>query len=65
MGSWTVVIQGSGPHHNKRKEDINWQAQKFARELKAMGHEIDSVFLTFGGRENVLIEDYIYRREED
>lgn len=49
MGNWTIVIHGTGCHHNAKHYDAEQLAAKFVAELKAQGHSIEGAALTFGG----------------
>lgn len=51
MGQWTIVIQGTGPHHNVSVEypkDADRMTAEFARTLRAAGHFLSSVTFTSG-----------------
>ena len=50
MGNWTLVIHGTGPHHNRNKSDADQMATKFIKELHAH-HKIEHVSFTHGGRD--------------
>lgn len=56
MGNWTLVVQGTGCHHNGGKEfDADVIAGKVAGLFTEHGHVIESVDLTTGGRQCVLL----------
>ena len=64
MGNWTLVIQGTGAHHNKPevygKDEVNGDADRmakaFVRDLQKAGQNIESATITVAGRENLLTE---------
>lgn len=62
MGDYTLVIHGTGSHHNKKvvdgKEvrgntDADHLLDKFVQELKDNGHVVEVATITHGGRENI------------
>ena len=51
MGNYTIVVQGTGTHHNNKAEgDANVIAEKFVQELKAKGHHVHHASITHGGK---------------
>ncbi len=58
MGSWTIVIQGQGAHHNvDYDKDANRMAAEFVEALKEAGHKIESATFTHGGRDALAQKD--------
>lgn len=63
MGDYTLVIHGTGSHHNKRKlddgqlvsspQDADHLLDKFVQELKDNGHVVEVATITHGGRERI------------
>lgn len=52
MGQWTIVIQGTGWHHNRDLEtDANRMTARFVEELEKAGHSIDKATFTHGSRD--------------
>ncbi len=49
MGSWSVTIQGNGPHHNDKPFDIERKVEAFVEDLKA-SHTVRAADLTIGSR---------------
>lgn len=55
MGNWTLLIEGTGCHHNDNPEiDIDKLAPKLVDEIKAQGHTVQHATLTVGGRNPVV-----------
>ena len=51
MGDWTIVVEGTGAHHNKDfPQDADRMAQKFVDALISAGHEVRLATFTSGGR---------------
>lgn len=51
MGNWTVVIEGTGQHHNNDQEaDAERLVEAFIMKLKKHGHKIDHASFTASGR---------------
>lgn len=54
MGNWTIVIIGTGAHHNK---DYEYDADKIFREtvkqLEKAGHQIEHASITYSARDEV------------
>lgn len=48
MGSWSLSIFGHGIHDNGRDGDVDRIVERFVRELKDAGHQLDAVYLTVG-----------------
>jgi hypothetical protein len=42
MGTWRIVVEGHGIHHNGRQDDANEMAAVFVGELLANGHGVAS-----------------------
>ena len=64
MGNYTIVVQGTGQHHNKKQlegdaalkaaeYDADQIAEKFVQELKAKGHHVHHASITHGGHEHL------------
>ena len=55
MGNWNINIQGVGCHHNQNNppSDANKMAEKFVKELKDVGHHIETATFTFGAKNNL------------
>lgn len=53
MGNWTIVIHGTGPHHNQGVQpyDADKIAQSTVQTLLQGGHQVTSCSFTHGGRE--------------
>lgn len=53
MGDYTIVIEGTGAHHNypSIEGDANVIALKFAEMLEQHGHKIHAVVMTSGKRD--------------
>jgi len=65
MGNYTLVIHGTGQHHNKKQvgdvmvghpADADTLLEKFVGELKENGHVVELATITHGGRESVIAE---------
>lgn len=41
-GEWTIIIRGSGPHHNGLESDANHLAMRYIADLRAHGHDVVS-----------------------
>lgn len=51
MGTWTIIIKGTGPHHNHRLDyltDADRMAAKFVADLAAVGHDIHQASIAHG-----------------
>lgn len=60
MGMWTIVIHGTGCHHNKDNTgDANRMADEFVKQLTAAGHYISGAEFTFGSREDITVAPYV------
>lgn len=53
MGQWTIVIQGTGIHHNPDPKDANEIAKRFVKELTDAGHQVTHAAFTSGSRDLV------------
>ncbi|HET7234524.1 MAG TPA: hypothetical protein VFJ16_31215 [Longimicrobium sp.] len=64
MGTWRIVVEGHGCHHNDRQGDANEMAAVFVGELRAAGHGVTSAtFELTGSREDVRPpDDYVSGR---
>jgi hypothetical protein len=52
MGNWTIVVHGTGCHHNKDyPTDANLMFMDFVGALKQAGHTLQGAAFTYGGRE--------------
>lgn len=57
MGNYTIVIYGTGSHHNGLPSDADKIAEKFVEELKKAGHlEVDATF-TSSSRHHICAPD--------
>lgn len=63
MGDYTLVIHGTGQHHNKRvsanapvAKDADQLLEEFVKELKENGHVVELATITHGGRESIEAE---------
>lgn len=54
MGNWNITIQGTGMHHNGKREDANEIAKVCVDTLKKAGQNVEMATFTSGGRESVL-----------
>ena len=50
MGNWTIVIHGTGAHHNGKSYDAEIMTDAFAQSLMRAGQRVESVSFTSGGR---------------
>lgn len=56
MGNWTIIIEGTGPHDNKKEYDADVKLQKLVREFKKDGSQnIEHVSFIVGSR-NTLVK---------
>jgi hypothetical protein len=54
MGNWTIVIEGTGSHHNKDyPKDANKLAEAFVADLGAAGHTVEHATFTHSGRDDL------------
>lgn len=54
MGQWTIVVEGTGAHHNKDyPNDADKMFRKFVEDLKAAGHEVENASFTTSAREKI------------
>ncbi len=54
MGAYTIVIEGSGAHHNQDNPgDAEKLMQKFVKELEANHHAVSHASFTQSGRETL------------
>lgn len=54
MGDWAIVIRGVGAHHGRgNASDANRMAAEFVQKLRAIGHNVVSASMTFGGAEDL------------
>jgi len=52
LGDWTIVIQGTGPHHNENNPgDADKMLDLFLLKLKLKGHNLSHAAITTGGKE--------------
>lgn len=49
MGNWTIVIHGTGPHHNGKPYDADAVALQLVEELKEAGQVVHHASITYGG----------------
>lgn len=51
MGDWTITVQGTGCHHNgKREIDADLATADFVAELKKQGHTVHRADFVSGAR---------------
>lgn len=61
MGSWTITIEGNGPHHNPDggcDADANLMLNRFVHQLANAGHEIEHATITVGLRDSALVRPH-------
>lgn len=54
MGNWTIVIEGTGCHHNDADYDADRMVSDFVDNLQCKGHVIDHASFTAGGRHDTI-----------
>lgn len=55
MGNWTLLIEGTGCHHNGKPEiDADLIAPKLVQQLREQGHHIEHATFTSGGRQSAV-----------
>ena len=55
MGNWTLLIEGTGCHHNGKEEiDADLLAPKLVQQLRDQGQTIDHATFTAGGRQTAV-----------
>lgn len=55
MGNWNINIQGIGAHHNlDYPNDANLLAATFVRQLKKVGHTIETATFTHGAKQDLV-----------
>lgn len=55
MGQWTIVIHGTGQHHNGGDDkDADRMAKDFIVNLKNSGQTVDSATFTHSARETIV-----------
>lgn len=71
MGSWTIVIDGTGSHNNGMAYDIDQMVYDFIQKVKDNGHSIQRAHLTIGGaylldapKENYLVHRFPLKTTE-
>lgn len=57
MGNWTLVIEGTGPHHNGKPEDVERLAAGIVKVLEQKGHYIEAAHVVTGKRDDITTED--------
>jgi len=57
MGSWSIEIEGTGPHHNGIPDDANAIALKAAQALVDAGHKVTRAVISCGKGEEKLLAD--------
>ena len=59
MGDWTIIIEGSGVHHNRNlPNDANRMTSRFVKQLKEAGHTIKKGTFVLGYPEDVTKPEY-------
>jgi hypothetical protein len=54
MGNWTIVIHGTGVHHNPDlPQDADKMSAAFVEQLRQAGHTIQGATFTYGARQNL------------
>lgn len=53
MGNWTLVIHGTGPHHNDKDYDVEKLAAVFVQQLQANGHSIQDARVNMGSTQEI------------
>lgn len=53
MGQWTIVIHGTGAHHNRAEYDADWIAREAVEKLRKAGHSISGATFTAGTRDDM------------
>lgn len=53
MGQWTIVINGTGAHHNRAEYDADWIAREAVEKLRKAGHSISGATFTYGARDDI------------
>lgn len=54
MGDWTIVIHGTGCHHNNDpKIDVDLLLPDLCKQLRNQGQSLASATITTGGRQKV------------
>jgi hypothetical protein len=51
MGNWTILIEGTGSHHNQQPSDANALADACVTLLRKHGQTVEHASFTSGGRE--------------
>ena len=52
MGNWTIVIEGTGSHHNNLDpSDADVMAMRFIQALEENGHHVEHASITTAGRD--------------
>jgi hypothetical protein len=54
MGDWTIVIHGTGTHHNNKACDADQVARDMVEVLKARGHHVHGATFTHGGHDHII-----------
>jgi len=54
MGNYTIVISGTGQHHNGMPEDADALTRDTVNRLINAGHSIESASICAGGREDLM-----------
>ena len=55
MGNWTLLIEGTGCHHNGKEEiDADLLAPKLVQQLRDQGQTIEHATFTAGGRQTAV-----------
>jgi hypothetical protein len=50
MGNWTIVIEGTGQHHNSHKDDADAMFEQIVAHLVKRGQTINHASITTSGR---------------
>lgn len=55
MNSWTITINGFGPHHNGQPDDADRIAAEALQKLMTRGHLVTTALFNFGGQSNLFL----------
>ena len=56
MGNWTIIVEGTGPHHNQRPEiDADCIAAEFVKTLQSHGQNVECATITTSSRHTVFV----------
>jgi hypothetical protein len=58
MGDWTLVIHGTGPHHDNHPHDADAIGGEAVEALRRAGHTIHHAAIMHGGRHSLLSSEH-------